>query len=109
MSALLGISALGLTACGNSEKYIWKFEEVEMKVVSVDPPKRFNINFVDAEGNTYSAYSKRCSNSHKVKVGMVYTLPVTIGMRDDRTIVSRSIDPSACTIASDYYGEMKND
>lgn len=97
------ITALSLTACNSEkerEKYI--YEHVELKVISVDPPKRFTITLEDKDGNRYSAYSKRCSNYENVKVNTYYSLPVTFLVTDDRRIVRREIEVSACTIASDY-------
>lgn len=88
-----------LTGCMEVPTY--QDKEMILEVTKIDPPKYFRLHFKSSSGDLVHAYSKRCSEYRKVKVGDKYKLPVTIlGYKDGTTDLI--INVSACKIVREY-------
>lgn len=74
------ISTFALMGCEKNvvEKISEKSEVLNLKVVSVKPPKRMHMVLEDENGKVYDYRKKRCGNYHAYKVGSVYEIQTTL-------------------------------
>lgn len=72
-----------LAACGKPDQVVEQYS-VDVKVLEINPPKRYYVKF-QHDGETVNKYiSKRCSTYSQIKVGNVYKLTVTVKEREGK-------------------------
>ena len=89
----------------NVKVKIERIHNQELKVVAVDPSKRFYLKLVDSEGRKYRAYSKRCSKWRQAKIGSKVKMDLlkkteTNIVTKETTVKYSMVVGNACTIAS---------
>lgn len=97
---LVTLSMLFLVACSNEPPKLLKTEQLEVKVIDVNPPKHYRLTVSSKYGSHELSGSKHCSNWNNVEVGDKFILTYnTVQYRDK---VYTEFPVSSCQLANDF-------